>query len=153
MLVDLPAGYQGQAENVTLTNAVQDIFQIASGSTVAMVVTHILVTGLTVNQNTMRTQLLRRTSASSSSAASGSFIPTSASSGAAAASLLIGCTTLGTAGALLPAQGWNVAAALEFDLRPNGIVIPAASWLCLYSPAAFGATLGVSVCIEAAEAK
>jgi hypothetical protein len=145
--------YEGQVENFTLSNASQDLFQIATGATVPMLVRHIIVTAGTTSQNIMRVQLVRRSTASSTSTASGTFAPKSPASTAASATLLAGLTALGTVGSLLAPQEWNVAAPLEFDYRPKSIIIAPATWLCLFVPAAFGSTLPLSVWIECAEIK
>ena len=145
--------YEGQIENMTLTSAIQDILQITAGSTVPFVLTHLVLTAGTVNQNIMRVQWVWRSTASTTSTASGTLKGKSTSMPAASASLAGGLTALGTAGNLGGAQEWNVTAPLEYNWVPKGIVCPAAGFLCLECMAPFGTTLPVSIWLEGYEVK
>ena len=137
--------YEGGVENLSLSNAAQDLIQFATTAAVPVLLQYIEVTAGTTTQNIMRIEMLRRTSASSSGSGSPTINPVSTQSGAAATTVTTALTTPGSAGSVFGSQNWNVAAPLEYDYTPGGILIPVSSWLVLYTPAAFGSTLAVSI--------
>jgi hypothetical protein len=145
--------YDGQVENFTLSSAAQDIFQIQAAATVPFCLEHIVVTAGTTAQNILRVQMVFRSTASTVQTATGTFKGKSENAPAAQATLLAGCTTVGTPGNLGGAQEWNVTAPLEYNWIPRALIIPAAGFLSLYSPAAFGTTLPLSIWIEGFEVR
>lgn len=137
--------YEGGVENVSLSSAQQDIINFATTSSVPIVVQYVEVTSGTTNQNIMRTQALKRTGASSATTGSPTISPINKQSGAAATTVISAATTQGSAGDVFGSQNWNVAAPLEYDWTPGGVLVPVSGWFAIQCVAAFGSALVVSV--------
>jgi len=137
--------YEGGYENVQLANSAIDIIQFATTASVPVLLQYLEVTAATTTQAIMRVYMATLSGTSSSTTGSPVINPLNAQSGAAATTVTSALTTQGSTSAVFGSQQWNVAAPLEYDWTPGGVLIKVSSFLVLRVPAAFGSTLNVSV--------
>ena len=154
-LIDCGQSYTITSDNFSVPNtpASFDLLQIATGATVPVFISRILLTANATSASIQRITALRRTTASTGGS---SLTPNPLSAGSSAASctvLLLPVTTTGTAGAQIDNQQWNEFAPYQFDLTPRGVLIPAASWYSLFVPANPAAAFNASITVEMVEIK
>jgi hypothetical protein len=155
MLIDCGQGYTITADNITVPNTPSsfDVIQIATAATVPIFVYRIVATANAVAAAIQRVVLIRRSTASTGGTA---VTPKPTNGGSAAASSTASynlVTTTGTAGDQLDSQQWNEFAPYEFNQKPQGILVPAASWLSLFLPANPAAAFQASFTVEYVELK
>lgn len=144
--------YSASFENVTLTDASQDIILIATGSIVPATIKEILLNSDVTTDIRARLQLLFRSTAGSS----GSSVTPRATDGhnsrAAAASVTIMRTTPGTAGNVVDGDRWSLLTKFQRLWTPEDrIRVPAAGFLALFLAAGTGGARNLSGKIVFAE--
>lgn len=139
--------YIASFENVGVTAAVQDLFEIRAAAGVPIKLHRIEITAGVTTQEIGRLQLITRTG---SAGTGGSAVTPRAmnprNTVAAAATIARNVTTVGTPGNVIAGWQWNLV--VPFDVvfgKPElEIVIPGGTNLALYIPAALGGTRNMS---------
>lgn len=137
--------YSAPFENVTITDAAQDIAFLASSSSVPLIVHAVRITAGVTTDVRARIQIIRRTTAGSG----GSGITPSAlharNTVAAATTATSARTTPGTGGAIIHAEQWSLLVPFEWlptpEMRPH---VPVSGFLGVHLVAGSGASRVVS---------
>lgn len=133
--------YSAPFENVTITDAAQDIVFLATSSSVPIIVHAVRITAGVTTDVRARIQIVRRSTAGSS----GTGITPSEFNGrntvAAATTATYARTTPGTVGDLIHAEQWSLLVPFEWlptpEMRPH---VPVSGFLGVHLVAATGAT-------------
>lgn len=133
--------YSAPFENITITDAAQDIVFLATSSSVPLIVHSIRVTAGVTTDVRARVQIVRRSTAGSA----GTGITPNAFNGrntvAAAATATYGRTTPGTVGNVIHAEQWSLLVPFEWlptpEMRPH---VPVSGFLGLHLAAGTGAS-------------
>lgn len=137
--------YSASFENVSMTDAAQDIILVAAGSTNPLWIHSIRLSSDVTTDVRARLQLLRRTTAGSSGTAVTARALEERNSVAAAATITTLRTTQGTAGNILDSERWSLLVPFERLYTPEKrIKVSAAGFLALALVAATGAARNIS---------
>lgn len=141
--------YSAGFENVTFTDAAQDLLFLATSSSVPLKVHRIRLTSAVITDVRMRIQIVRRSTAGSG----GTGITPSKRFGrntiAAATTATYARTTPGTVGDLIHAEQWSLLVPFEYlDTPELRIDVPVSSFLGVHLVAASGATRVLSGSID-----
>ncbi len=149
-MIQVGQDYTATFENITLTNAAQDLIELTAASGVPFVLTYAKVTTNQTTQVAGRIQILYRSAAGSG----GTGVTPRAVSGGPTASTTVNriVTTVGSAGNAMVSDAWNVVVPWEYDRRPGGLLIPAGSRIAVGLLAGVG-TPAVSMTVEFTELK
>lgn len=155
MQLDTGIPYTATIENITVpTNSgtAFDLVQLATSSTVPILVQRIVATTGALSSVIQRVSLLARSSASTGGTG---ITPHPLVGGASAATTVAYSlvTTTGTAGNQYDNQQWNEFAPYEFNKLPGGLFVPPSSWVCLFLPQAPASTFSASFTVEFVEFK
>lgn len=137
--------YSAPFENITVTDAAQDIVFLATSSSVPILVHSIRVSANVTTDVRARIQILRRTTAGSG----GTGITPNAEFGrnsvSAATTATYARNTPGTAGNVIDAETWSLLVPYEFAPTPeNRIHVPVSSYIALNLVAGTGASRTMS---------
>lgn len=155
MQTDTGIPYTVTAENITVpTNSgtAFDLVQLATSSSVPILVQRIVSTAGVVASAIQRVSLLSR----SSSSTGGTGITPHALVGSAVAATTVSYSNVSSTGTGVNQydnQQWNEFAPYEFNQKPGGIFVPVSGFLCLFLPAAPASTFPASFTIEFVEFK
>lgn len=144
--------YTVMFENVSVTNAAQDLIELTASSSVPFVFERAVVTCGSTTQTIGRLKLLKRTTAGSGGT---SVTPRALDPAGPSASTSVNrtVTTPGTGGNELDAAQWNIVTPAEFNHKPAGITVGSGERLAINLAAALGAAQNMSVMVEFREIK
>jgi hypothetical protein len=137
--------YSAAFENVSITDAAQDIVFLATSSSVPCVVHAIRVTAAVTSDVRARIQIIRRTTAGSAGTGITPIALFNRNSVAAATTATYGRTTPGTAGNVVHAEQWSLL--VPFDWTPTPEMRPHVSvsgFIGMHLAAGSGATRTMS---------
>lgn len=158
MMIDCGQAYTLTVENLTVpttatAGAPFDLVQIATSSTVPILVGRVVVTANATAASIQRVQLLRRTTASTGGSSCTPFAANGGSTATSTTCSYLAVTSTGTAGNILDSQQWNEFAPYEFNQKPGGILVPASGFISVAFMALPGTGYSASFTVEFVELK
>lgn len=143
--------YSAQFENVSVSAAAQDIFELTASSARPVYIWRISLTGGTTSQEIGRLTLLKRTTAGSSGTSVTPRALNRHNSVSASASFARTVTTPGTGTDVYDSAQWNIVVPYEFGPRTpdahGGLLVPAGERVALNLPAALGGSRNLSLVV------
>ena len=137
--------YQAAFENVTITDAAQDILFLATSSSVAAKIIGIRLSAGVTTDVRARIQIVRRTTAGSGGSSDTAGEVDALNSRAAATTVTTARTTPGTVGDVLHGEQWSLLVPFDYTPVPEGrIELPVSGFLGVHLVAGTGASRVIS---------
>ena len=136
MLIDCGQAYTITVPAMTIPTTAAagstiDIFNIATSSTVPILVTRVVATAAQTAAAIGQVQLMRRSGAGSGGTGVSALPTNGGSSASSVTATYLVVTTIGGAGNVMDSQQWNEFAPYEFNQKPSGVLVPSSGFLSL----------------------